>query len=310
MEKKTFFELGTNERKLSYDNFYRAIVIDVKDKEKFGRVKVFIPDLMKEDKFKKDEGMWAWPANNPVGGRNKRDNEKIWCHHYGTCYIPEDGSFVWIWFECDNPNRPYYMCAMDISHKPVPPENQLGGKWWSKWTIMRSPRGRVIIVSDDPDDERVELTGKKRLYDPKQDDASGSVYTIDNNQSVILMDERNSKEKILIKDYKGNFINLVQKDDTLHVKMKGDLKIQIEKDSHITLEGDVNIHVKGNVKYKVDGNITKEVSGKETNKLTGSLEIQSGDKIAMDGSNIYLNSGEANPDSITTTPDLPEGERE
>jgi len=315
MNTKTFFELGTNERKLSYHDFYRATVIDNKDKEKFGRVKIFIPDLMKEDKFDDNEGLWAWPANNPVGGRNKGEKKegkepKLDCHHYGTCYIPADGAFVWVWFESGNPNRPYYMCGLDISHKPVPPENQLGKEWWNKWTIMRSPDGRVIIVSDDPDDERIEITGKKRLYKKEEDDATGSVYTIDENQTVILLDERDGKEKLLIRDYKGNFINLVQKDDTLHVGMKGNLKVKIEKDTHITLEGDVNIHVKGNIKYKVDGNITREIGGKETSKIGGSWEVESDDKIAFDGSNIYLNSGEASADTVSPEPEEPEGERD
>jgi len=48
--------------------FYRARVVENKDKEQFGRVLVWIPDLMPD--IPDNEGIWARPANNPLGGRN------------------------------------------------------------------------------------------------------------------------------------------------------------------------------------------------------------------------------------------------
>ena len=54
--------------------------------------------------------------------------------------------------------RSYY----DIENTPVLPENQQGENYEHKWTTIKTHRGRTIVSSDDPNDERVEITGKKR----------------------------------------------------------------------------------------------------------------------------------------------------
>jgi hypothetical protein len=64
--------------------FYRAKVINNKNPEQFGRVKVWIPALMID--VDESKGLWARPANNPIGGRNTKEGEDS--YYYGTCYIP------------------------------------------------------------------------------------------------------------------------------------------------------------------------------------------------------------------------------
>jgi len=140
---------------------YRAKVVNNRDASKYGRVLVWIPDLMPELDSRKD-GIWARPANNPIGGRNTQadtnDN-----HYAGSSYIPPMGSWTWVFFESGNINRPYYFGALDIENTRVLPENQLGSSYEKKWTILKTHEGRTIVVSDDPDDARTEITGKKRL---------------------------------------------------------------------------------------------------------------------------------------------------
>ena len=46
--------------------FYRAKVVDDKEPEKFGRVRVWIPDLMPE--IDENNGIWARAGNNPGRG--------------------------------------------------------------------------------------------------------------------------------------------------------------------------------------------------------------------------------------------------
>jgi uncharacterized protein involved in type VI secretion and phage assembly len=89
---------------------YRALVVNNKDREQFGRVMVWIPDLMPE--VDRTKGLWARPANNPLGGRNMEGSDD---HHYvGTSYIPKKGSWVFVFFEGGNINRPYYFGALDL----------------------------------------------------------------------------------------------------------------------------------------------------------------------------------------------------
>ena len=113
--------------------FYRAKVVDNKDPDKYGRVRVWVPDTMPE--VDPSKGMWAFPANNPVGGRNTEGGD---AKYYGSSYIPENGSYVWIFFESGNINRPYYFGSLDIKSSKVLPECQVGTDYQRKWVILKS----------------------------------------------------------------------------------------------------------------------------------------------------------------------------
>ena len=301
------YEVSTSQRKFNYTGRHRSIVVDPKDPDKFGKVKVWIPDLM-GDEISKDTGIWAWPGNNQLGGRNVDKNNEP--HHYGTCWIPILGDWVWVEFENDNPNRPYYTAAVNISHKKVPPENQLGNEYWNKWTVLRSPKGRVVVISDDPDDERYEITGKKRQYKNQEVDATSSVYTIDDNQTTILVDERDGKMKVLIKDYKGNYLNIKQTDDSFNIFGHGKLKVHFEDDADLTFDKNVFAHIKGTFKLKVEQNFILHVFQQVKWLVINMFNLLcSGGNINMDANNIFLNTGTSQTESIPGTPEQPDGER-
>ena len=77
---------------------YRAKVVENRDPAKFGRVLIWIPDIMPH--IPEDDGIWARAGNNPVGGRNMEDKPD---HHYmGTSFIPKKGSWVFCFFEFRN----------------------------------------------------------------------------------------------------------------------------------------------------------------------------------------------------------------
>jgi len=216
---------------------FRAKVVDNKDKQKFGRVLIWIPDLMPQ--VSDSQGIWARPANNPLGGRNMENDGE---HHYmGTSYIPKIGAWVFIFFEGGNVNRPYYFGALDLENTPVLPENQLGSNYEDKWTIFKSHEGRVIVISDDPDDERIEIGGKKRqLTEPPTGDTA-SVYNIDDNMTTILFDERDGKEKILIRSYKGDFIHFDIDERKIQIEINDDVEIECKNSFFLTVENDINI---------------------------------------------------------------------
>jgi len=253
--------------------FYRAKVVDNDDKEDFGRVLVWIPDVMP---FLPDTaGLLARPANNPIGGRNEEDGDDN--NFMGTSYIPRNGSWIWIFFEGGNANRPYYFGALDLENAKVLPEVQLGSTN-DKWVIFKSHDGRAITISDDPDDARVEITGKKRnIAEPPSGD-TGSVYTIDGNQTTILLDERDGKEKILLRTYKGDFLHLDVDEqklqayfkDDIHIKSDNNIYISAKEEFHIKAElGKLNISSNADdVNIKAVGKINQE-SGDATNIKSG-----------------------------------------
>jgi len=265
---------------------YRAKVVDNKDPEKFGRVVVWIPDIM--PLVDENKGLYARPANNPVGGRNmEEDNE----HHYmGSSYIPKIGSWVFVFFECGNPNRPYYFGALDLENTPVLPENQLGSNYEDKWTVLKTHEGRCIIISDDPDDERVEITGKKRQISNAPTGDTNSVYTIDGNMSTILVDEREGKEKILIRTVKGDFFHIDIDEQKLQVYFKDDITIQTDKNIFIDAAEDINVTAGGStitldcatdINLKATSNINEYAGQKMNLKATVDINEQAGANINM-----------------------------
>lgn len=222
---------------------YRAKVINNKDKDMFGRVMVYIPDLMPALSSQDKNGLWARPANNPIGGRNTTEGTDE-NHYMGSCYIPRIGAWVWIFFESGNINRPYYFGGLDIEHAKVLPENQLGTNYEDKWTIFKSHEGRTVVISDDDDDQRVEITGTKRKMLETKEAPSGdtdSVYQIDENMTTILFDERSGKEKVLIRTYKGDFFHIDIDERKLQAEFESDIIIKTNGSFYLTAKEDIHI---------------------------------------------------------------------
>jgi len=313
------------EKSSIYGN-WRAQVVDNKDLEKFGRVLVWIPDLMPE--VDKKKGIWARPANNPIGGRNMEADSD---HHYmGSSYIPKKGAWVFVFFEGGNINLPYYFGALDLENTTVLPENQLGTNYENKWTLLKSHEGRAVVISDDPDDARTEITGKKRelTWPPTGDTAS--VYKIDGNQTTILFDEREGKEKILIRTYQGDFLHIDIDERKLQAEFESDIIIKTNGKFQLTAEDNIDIlsnsgdifHTAkaGNIENKAGAEINDE-SGSDTNiKAGGTINNQAaveinglaGADINLDGANVYEQSGAAGPakSAAEATEAEPKGERD
>jgi hypothetical protein len=285
--------------------FYRAKIVDNKDKEKYGRVLLWIPDIMPLVDDKK--GLWARPANNPVGGRNMEEDSE---HHYmGTSYIPKIGSWVFVFFECGNINRPYYFGSLDLENTKVLPENQKGTNYEDKWTVIKTHFGRCIVVSDDPDDERVEITGKKReLKEPPTGDLD-SVYTIDGNQTTILLDERSGKQKLLIRTYKGDFLHIDIDSRKLQAYFKDDIIIKTDGKFDLHAKEDIRIKTDANYNEEAIGNIQKKSGGSTYHSAGGVFDAQAGNTINFDAQAVWENSGMSSP-ANPSSPEDPEGGRD
>jgi len=262
--------------------FYRAKVVYVKDPKLMGRVKVWIPDIQIDVKPTPKNGLWARPANNPYGAGHKdlKDGRK----HAGSSHIPSLHQWVWVFFENDNPNIPYYVSALYIENQPILPENMVNQEYWNKWIMHRSPRGRVIMISDDPEDARTMITGKKNEYDP--DNPIQSVYKVKDNQNMIVIDEAgpqdnpDNKDKIMALDHHGNFIRM-------HV---WENKLYIYESNEKGRPGEIYIYTNRNmikISEKGTGYIQLTNDG-------GTINIDGNGTINIDAKKtIYLNAGES-----------------
>lgn len=266
-----------------YYGNYRAIVTNNNDTEFYGRVMVWIPDIM--PKIDVSKGLWAYPANNPIGGRN---NENHNSKFNGSSYIPEIGSWVWIFFEAGNPNRPYYFAALDIKGSKVLPECQLGSEPYRKWVIFKSKSGRCIVISDDEDDCRVEITGKKRQISESPAGDTNSVYTIDENQTSILLDERNGSEKLLIRTYKGDFVNIDIENRTLNIKFESDIFIKTNGKLNVEANDDINIKTNGDLKETSAGDVNIKSYGNINIDALESTNIKGANNTNIQGTLLNL----------------------
>lgn len=260
------------------------------------------------------------PANNALGGLNEEgDSEHTFA---GQCIIPAKGSWVWIFFEGGDSRRPFYMNAIDLQNTKVLPECQLGSNYQKKWVIFKSHEGRCVVISDDPDDARVEITGKKRnLSSPPVGDTS-SVYTIDGNQTTILMDERSGKEKILVRTYKGDFINIDVTNQKLSMYFKNDIEIQSDgniilraaKDIITRAQGNVSIVSTENTNIRAGSNLNTQSNSGEVNIKSGAnlnlfangtMNNKAAGPINSDGASIADMSGAAGPANTVEPPTVP-----
>lgn len=246
----------SNDKSKPMNGFYRAKVVNSNDPTECGRVQVWIPDIMPT--VSQDTGLWACPGNNPLGGLNS-DGDSI--HHYqGTSYIPAKGAWIWIFFEGGRTDRPYYTSALDIGNSKVLPENRLGNKY-QKWVVFKSHAGRTVVISDDPSDERVEITGKKRQISSPPSGDTGSVYTIDGNQTTILLDERAGSEKLLIRTHKGDFVNIDVENRKLQIKFQSDITIESAGSIFFKAATDMNIKTGANINLQSGADINNKAGG-------------------------------------------------
>ena len=274
--------------------FYRAKVVDNKDPDKYGRVKVIVPEfgMTKEDD---ETWLWAYPANVPFGGGNTdiQDQGIRWS---GSMIVPQPGQWVWVFAENDNINRLYYIGALYIKNQEVPPETAQGSQWYNKWLLFRSPDGRSIWISDDPDDARTFLTGKKRIKDPK-----GSVLPIKGNQSVFLIDESN-QERILVADYEGNYF-LIQTDQSKAYwytsNAKGTAQCNIFTNQTLVVLDD-----SGYIKIQVPSATIEVNNGKINITANAVINLKSSGPVNIDGSVIHLNCGSAESASTNQIPNI------
>lgn len=287
---------------------FRAKVVENKDPQLFGRVQVWIPDIMSE--LPQDKGLWARAANNPAGGRNSETQGGGDNNFAGTSFIPKKGSFVWVFFEGGNENRPYYLSGCDLEGAKVLPECQVGSIPQDKWVIFKSHEGRCIVVSDDPDDARVEITGKKRQLSGPPSGDTGSVYTIDGNQTTILLDERDGQEQILIRTHLGDFVKVDITNRKLEVSFESDIIIKTVGDFHLHASGSVNI--KGDLGVNIIGQDGTVNFSKSTYQTEGKMNLVStGGGISADsyGGKILLNNADATPKTATPPNDPSSGNR-
>ena len=275
--------------------FYRGKVTEVDIEEnKYGAVRVFIPQLMTDTDPDYDEGtmgLIAYPLNNYMGGYNEDDEGS---YFQASVHVPLKGAWVCIMFEGGNANRPFYFGAFNFRHAEVPPEN-LGVKEPHKVHTLKMQSGRSLIFCDSEDQARVEITGKRRQLQNSKPSGEGGVYNIDGNMNTILLDERDGSEKLLIRTYKGDYIHVDIDEQQLQCYFKNDIIIQTDGNLHFRVKKDINFNAEGNIQWATNGDSNYYSGGSVRMTQGGTFNVKSDGINAIDGLHTFIQTPMAQP---------------
>lgn len=265
--------------------FFRAKVVEVDvqidELWKYGAVRVWVPDVMIdhfESLVPEPKGLIAFPANNPLGGRN---HDSATTFGNSSVYIPRKGDWVWVFFEQGDFKKPYYWNAVNFMHCKLISENRkdLHGGYLAEphkvTTIFRSHDGRCILVSDDADTQRVEINGKKRMGPPDSPQTfnlDDTFHLIDGNQTTIILDEREGLEKVLIRTHKGDFFHVDVDEQQLQAYFAKDIIIETGGSLHIDVAKDVHYKIGGDYFRSVTGDQHVRTNGKRKDFVLGKKE--------------------------------------
>lgn len=216
---------------IDFNKIYRAVVIDNRDSNKSGRILCYIPDIQGDKAPSKSECYWALPSAWCYLGST--ENKKC-----GQVLIPPKGSNVAVRFEPhvgsknsyatgDPPGVPFYMSGiglLDTQSKTVLPyENVFNGEYEKRYTLLKTPNGRAIILSDDSNNESIIIKGK----DPGG--RNQSTLVCDDDMAVIL-DEKTPKIRIQTGN-KEQYIEINKKTNETIIRQGENTSIIMTNDS-------------------------------------------------------------------------------
>ena len=157
--------VASSQEKERFYGMTTAIVTNIQDPDKLGRIKVKFPWLSD-----KDESYWARMAT-PMAGAER-----------GMFFLPEVNDEVLVAFEQGMVEFPYILGGL-WNGKDKPPETNSDGK--NNKRIIKSRSGHLITLDDNDQDAKIEIkdgSGKNRIVISTADNA---IYIISDGDMTI-----------------------------------------------------------------------------------------------------------------------------
>ena len=203
----------------------RAKVVENKDEQKLGRIRVQFP--WQEIQSKEMKTPWLRIAV-PYAGASK-----------GHQFVPEIGEEVMVGFEMNNAERPYIIGSFYNGGNGKPDENWAVSKEEDGTTnnikAIRTRNGHTIIFNDKGD------AGLLEIYDNK------------NNTYHITLSADDKKITI----YSAGNVEVIA-DNDINVNAGNNIAVNAEGDITVNAKGDIGMNADGNIGIKSKGNISME----------------------------------------------------
>lgn len=177
-----------------------GLVIDLKDEENIGRVKVKYPHL--EDQ----PSDWARIAA-PMAGSKR-----------GTFFRPEVGDEVLVAFEHGEPRCPYIIGALWSKADPPPPN--IGDAAANDVRVIVSRSDHMIVLDDTP--------GKEKIVIVDKDNKRKVIIDSANSKIEVICDQGNVEVKAATGDVKVEAVN---------VSVKATAELKLEATGNVTIKG-------------------------------------------------------------------------
>ena len=256
----------------------RAKVVENKDEQKLGRIRVQFP--WQEIQSKEMKTPWLRIAV-PYAGASK-----------GHQFVPEIGEEVMVGFEMDNAEKPYIIGALYNGGNGKPDENWAVSKEEDGTTnnikAIRTRNGHTIEIHDKGDD------GYIRIYDNKKENY---ILTFSTDEKLIKLESTGNIELYAKNDiimHAGHDINVkagndrntyIGRNDSLTVDSNQFIKVNANKDERVNNKLQVTAE---SIRIEAEKKLL-EYSETHQQKASGSMKINAADLIEIKASIIKNN---------------------
>ncbi len=234
---------------------FPAIVTNLRDPEKLGRVKVKLPWL--SDTVGSD---WFWVVS-PGAGAGR-----------GFFVLPEVNDTVLVAFEAGDVRRGYVLGGLYNGRDKPPGADHLGSDGKVNKRVIQTRAGHKLVLDDSESAPGIELVTKSGKLKVSLDDKA-TVFKLESGKDVIV-------------DAKGNIT--IKSVGNVEVTATGDLKLS---GNNVNVEAKMDLVLKGGMNVKVDGGMNTEIKGGMNAKLTGGAgtEVSSGAITTVKGALVKIN---------------------
>lgn len=229
----------------------RAVVMDNKDPEQMGRVRV----QFSWQEIQDSDLMTPWIRIAQAHGGDGK----------GSYIIPEIGEEVMVGFENGNAEKPYVIGT--LYHGAQRPE----GNWYSDSNdikAFRTRNGHTVEVHD------VGEGGYIRIYDHDQENY---ILTYSTDEKLIKLESKGNIEL-----YADNDI-IMKAGNDMKIEVGHDYEGTIDNDQKVWVKVDQNVHVGNNQQLKVDEDQQNSISGNQDSRVGKKSSLQATD-IVIDAS--------------------------